>query len=780
MRLFTLTLFNLIIVAEIISQNLPSQWKITDDGRYLIAGNQPSEGLYDETKIEEIRLYFPQSNYWALLTQNYTTKIDIPCKLKYKGIEYDSVGVRFKGQTSYFANTTQKKSFNISMDTFITNQKLVGYKTLNLNNSWQDPSSMREVLYYRLIRNHSQSAKANFVRLFINDQDWGVYLNVQQLNKDFLEEWYESNDGINMRADRPDGSSTAPGGPGGQWGDGTAGLNYLGTDTAIYQKYYTLKSADIDKAWPELVKACNILNNSGANLEKNAPDAFDIDKILWHLACEIAFTDDDSYVFKGKMDYYIYQDAETRRWTSYDYDANSTFSTPKISTWPPFYNETKINYPLLNKLLSISAFRQRYLAHMRTIIKELMDETKVSSIIDSYDNLIRTIVLSDTKKITTLTAYNNALLELKNFIRNRKAYLLANAEVNALSPVISDAQYTINDVAWGKVSSNNEVKVTARVMFGGGINNVILHYGRGIAGLFTKITMFDNGNSGDKISGDGVYTAIIPQMPPGSLVKFYIEAIGNDIVKSRSYFPSGAEHQLMTFYVTPSLAAEKTIVINEFMASNNGIVKDEAGENDDWIELYNITNKDINMSGYYITDNPANLQKFKLAENTIIKAGGYLVLWADEDQEQGPLHTNFKLSSSGEVIYLLDNKNIMLDSITFGPQIADKSSARKPNGTGKFEIGNHTLGTNNNGISSLNEVGINNIKIYPNPATTGNIKIENMGDQFENISIFHINGVIVSKHIIPASSQIDLEIIQPGIYIIRSNHKIKKLVVTQK
>ncbi|MBK6563684.1 MAG: CotH kinase family protein [Saprospiraceae bacterium] len=60
--------------------------------------------------------------------------------------------------------------------------------------------------------------KANFVKLYINDQYWGIYLNVQQLNKDFLEEWYASNDGNNFRADSPTGTTGGGGGGGGpQW-----------------------------------------------------------------------------------------------------------------------------------------------------------------------------------------------------------------------------------------------------------------------------------------------------------------------------------------------------------------------------------------------------------------------------------------------------------------------------------------------------------------------------------------------------------------------------------
>ncbi|MBK6563683.1 MAG: CotH kinase family protein [Saprospiraceae bacterium] len=134
--------FTLVFSFLLTGQSLPTQWNISEDGRYLSAGKNASIELYDATTVEEIRLYFPQTNYWNLLTQNYNAKIDLPASLTYKGETLDSVGVRFKGQTSYFMNNSQKKSFNLSIDAFKEDQKLKGYKTLNLNNGWEDPTFM--------------------------------------------------------------------------------------------------------------------------------------------------------------------------------------------------------------------------------------------------------------------------------------------------------------------------------------------------------------------------------------------------------------------------------------------------------------------------------------------------------------------------------------------------------------------------------------------------------------------------------------------------------------
>lgn len=781
MRILFSLLFIVFLACTAGAQSLPAQWRFSADNKYIIAGDQLSDGLYDESSIEEIRLYFSQSNYWTQLTQNYSTKKDIVATLKYKGATYDSVGVRFKGQTSYFMNSSQKKSFSISMDFVRDGQDLSGYKNLNLNNSWTDASFMREVLYYRLIRKHTPSAKAGFVRLYINDQDWGVYQNVQQLNKDFLEEWYENDNGVNMRADVPDGTSTGPGpgGGGGMWGDGTAGMNYLGPDTTLYKKYYTLKSSGRTDPWQQLIQACKILNTSGSSLETEAPKYFDIDKILWHLACEIAFGDDDSYVYKGKMDYYLYQDAETNRWATYDYDANSTLLS-QHTTWSPFYNETKVNYPLLNKLLAIPAFRQRYIAHMKTIINDLLDETRVNTLIDGYDNIIRSTVFADPKKTTSNTAYTAELNVLKNFVKNRKASLLANTEIKAAAPVIMRADFFGQGANPSEITEGDQVLVTAKVDFTPGIYQVNIFYATGLSDPFTVLPMNDSGIYGDATAGDGTWSFLMPSKSAGTFARFYIEAVGNNTTKSRTYYPAGAEHELFYYSVKPKTSTAKTVVINEFMASNTGIIKDEFDETEDWIELHNLTNQDISLEGYNLTDSETNLSKFTFGPGVVIKANGYLIVWADEDSgTQGPLHANFRLSAAGEQIILLDPGLVVLDQVVYGQQTTNKSSARHPNGTGDFAIGDHTFNANNDGTTATGEQGEVSLSIYPNP-TDGNVFIDNRSGADTELVIYDLSGRPLTRHtVVTGQSRLQLDNLPSGLYLARYGLSTVKLAIVR-
>jgi hypothetical protein len=141
---------------------------------------------------------------------------------------------------------------------------------------------------------------------------------------------------------------------------------------------------------------------------------------------------------------------------------------------------------------------------------------------------------------------------------------------------------------------------------------------------------------------------------------------------------------MLILYLTGSVdAAEVTVLINEIMASNNTSNRDPQGQYDDWIEIYNYGVNAIDVGGMYLTDNPASPTKWQVPGNnpavTTIAAGGYLLIWADNDTTDNGLHASFKLDADGEQISLFDRDGItLIDSITFPNQTTDMSYGRIP------------------------------------------------------------------------------------------------------
>ena len=148
-----------------------------------------------------------------------------------------------------------------------------------------------------------------------------------------------------------------------------------------------------------------------------------------------------------------------------------------------------------------------------------------------------------------------------------------------------------------------------------------------------------------------------------------------------------------------SSVAGPSVVINELMADNDNIIADPQGDYDDWLELHNLTDSPVTLTGMYLSDKEDEPTKWAFPENTEIPANGYLIVWLDEDVEDPEgLHADFKLSKGGEAVLLVDtdaNGNAVLDSIVFQEQETDVAFGRLPDGTGDFQMVQATPGAPN-------------------------------------------------------------------------------------
>jgi hypothetical protein len=163
---------------------------------------------------------------------------------------------------------------------------------------------------------------------------------------------------------------------------------------------------------------------------------------------------------------------------------------------------------------------------------------------------------------------------------------------------------------------------------------------------------------------------------------------------------------------------DSDIVINEILASNLANASDEEGEFDDWIELYNNSNEALSLYGYYLSDNSQDLKKWALPYISIA-AFSYLIIWADDDEEQGENHTSFKISADGEELFLTTSDGRIADQVIFGGQQTDLSLGRYPNGTGVFQTLEPTFNSENRlDVTSIGpepSVSTGKVIVYPNP-----------------------------------------------------------------
>jgi len=259
-------------------------------------------------------------------------------------------------------------------------------------------------------------------------------------------------------------------------------------------------------------------------------------------------------------------------------------------------------------------------------------------------------------------------------------------------------------------------------------------------------------------------------------LQFYIEGVSENSQFTSSFLPAGAEHNVFVYQVDYA-TAEEDVVVNELMASNSTTASDEWGEFDDWIEFYNKGAESVDLFGYFLSDKTDNITKWSFPESTPILPGEYLIVWADGQPEQGPLHTNFKLSAAGENIILTNPNMEIIQSVEFAQQITDMGYARVPNAIGEFTIQTPTYAANNdlmsNALTGLQQEEAP--KVYPNPVVNY-LHIETGLHGTCRIEVFNLIGVLIMEGMVARPSILDVSSLEEGIYFIRAHGMTRKFI----
>ncbi len=161
---------------------------------------------------------------------------------------------------------------------------------------------------------------------------------------------------------------------------------------------------------------------------------------------------------------------------------------------------------------------------------------------------------------------------------------------------------------------------------------------------------------------------------------------------------------LIIFFSLISLFVDgQSVLINEFMAKNNITIQDEDGDFSDWIELYNASNSTISLLNYSLSDDNNELDKWVFPEITILPHSYLLVFASDKNRlDTCELHTNFKISASGEELYLSNNSGAIIDQTNAADLSSDESYGRIPDGhTNWFVINTPSPNSSNNSSNRL-------------------------------------------------------------------------------
>ncbi len=165
------------------------------------------------------------------------------------------------------------------------------------------------------------------------------------------------------------------------------------------------------------------------------------------------------------------------------------------------------------------------------------------------------------------------------------------------------------------------------------------------------------------------------------------------------------------------LSSLRGVVINEVLARNDSAVNHE-GTFPDLIELFNAGESSVDLSGLHLTDDLDNPNKFTFPPGTTLGAGAWRVVFANNPEGTGGLHTGFGLDQNGDQVYLLDratNGFRVLDSVTFGWQLADLSVGRLSNG--QWDLCTPTSGGPNTATATGSAATLKINEWLPSPAS---------------------------------------------------------------
>ena len=639
------------------------------------------ELIFDDSYVHEVRITIDNVDFWSELSQNYQNNYpDLPYTMASASIDgevTDSVGIRQKGFASHFGSQGDKKSMKIDFNHFVDGKKYDGLKKINLNNGFGDPAIQRDKLCYNIMNKAGVDApRTSYARIYLNDQYWGLYLLVEQVDRTFLKDNFGNSNGNLFK------------------NVGNSELEWMGQDTSQYQQIFELKTDPDVEAWENFVELMDVLNNTGdGDFKEEISKIFDVDLYLKVLAVDVATGNWDSYIEHGR-NFYMYQDSGSRKfnWIPWDYNFalggtfGSDFGGPggggpdegnpignTLSEFPvDMSNSEKV---LVNRLLAVPEYKERYYQGFCRLLDDNFTTERIFPLIEQYGDLVREDVLADPNYEWT-------------------------------------AEQFVADL-----------------------------------------------DQGDQISGlkwviEGQVASLIAQL--------------NELFDCSSIITT---------------LSPLDVSINEFMAVNDSLstIKDPAGETDDWIELYNNTDADIDLSNAFLSDNSDNPEKWQFPVGTTIRANDYLIIWADKDEDQDGLHADFKLNRDGDFIMLTEGTDV-IDSLTFGFQENNLTYSRIPNGTGDYLIKDPTFGYNNEQETAVIDEYVGEIKVYPNPATQYiDVDLEKLPKAGAKVTLTNgIGQTLFTTKMSSRFTRIDLNNLNGGIFLVTIQDEKSRTIKTEK
>ncbi|MBC7778182.1 MAG: CotH kinase family protein [Phycisphaerae bacterium] len=350
-----------------------------------------STALYDDEKVASIYLVLPADSLNFLIDQLEHNRYLHAQFVFDDGLLRDTVenvGLRLRGNTSLSA---QKKSFKISFNEFEAGREYQGVKKLNLRGQHNDPTMVREKLFYEVWEKAGMpDRRTAFVRLYINEEYRGLYTNIEELDKSWLGRVYDDNDGNLYKCTWP------------------ADLVYHGPLPQVYkaimnnpeERAYDLKTNELGDDYTHLIELMAVLDKPvDAGFPDKIRQILNVESVLKSFAIDVATGNWDDY-FYNKNNYYLYDNPTTGRFEFVTFDTDNTFGVDWLGkdwamrnclAWFPSSQPR----PLATKLLAVPEFQNQYVRYLDTLTRFITNPGIIFPRIDALENQIAPAALID-------------------------------------------------------------------------------------------------------------------------------------------------------------------------------------------------------------------------------------------------------------------------------------------------------------------------------------------------------------------------------------------------
>lgn len=721
----------------------------------------PSPGfVYSDLSLPRIDVLMDPDSLNALLNpanrfSDHEYPVDVIFTRGNRSDTLANVGFRLRGNTS---RNAQKKSFRISFNSFQGGRRYEGQKNFNLIASHNDPSVSRAKLYFDLSRaNGAVSSRAAHAELYINGNYRGLYINVEHINDDFVKTRFGNDDGNLYKCLYP------------------ADLAFISNNPNDYKlsaqgrRVYDLKTNEQADDYSDLAALIKTINQTpSVDIYCALDTILNIEAFLLMMAIDVTAGHWDGYY--NKNNFYLYHNQRTGKFEFLPYDVDNTFNIDWFNiNWATInayqYKPTGEARPLYEKLMQNVQTRDIYSFYLKKVAQQLQQGAFYLKI-DSIKTLITPAALADNFRTMDYGYNNNDFLTafsttqsnghvksgITPFLTSRASSNLAQlpSPFNIAPLVYALELGNLRTGAQGqirvKIEDENPTGVTVTAQYT-------------YQGSNATISLFDDGQHGDGLAGDGIYGGHLPTFAQAGAFDVQVtatDAQGN----SRTRPCSPARYTVL---------ASGPLYINEFLAGNRNGIRDEANVASDWIELYNSSNAPYPLAGHTLTDKLNNPTKWAFPNDTV-PAGGYYLVWASNAVQTGPRHASFALSKSGEAVGLYKLENgvpKVLDSITFGPQTDDVSMGRLSDGAAQWVLFPTPTPLAANGFASAIKSVYSTLKAYPNPFLEA-IWLENNGTTALQFQIRNALGQVVDRGTVEAGqkARIMLQAVAAGTYFL--------------